>query len=118
MAPRSGFPTSFGNKRASIFSVVGPASYAAYTAPSPGGQDVQTRGPAGVPLIDQAFGAISYSGLYRAEVVQIEASSISGVTTARTQLVLKWYVVSTAAEVAGAVDLSAETVDITVLGPN
>lgn len=114
--PRDGFPTSWGSNRASVFPVTGPELYAAYTAPSTGGQDVQVSGPSGVKTVDFAIGSVSYSGLYRAEVVQIEASSLNGVTLTRTQLVLKWYVVATGAE-AGAIDLSAETVDILVIGP-
>lgn len=114
--PLDGYPTSWGSNRVSVFPVVGPVTYAPYTAPSTGGQDVQVSGPSGVKTVDFAQGAVSVSGLYRAEVVQIEASALNGQTLSRTRLVLKWYVVATGAE-AGAVDLSAETVNLLVIGP-
>ena len=108
------YPTSFGNRRVTIAAVAGPVLYAAYTAPSTGGQDVQAF-PYGVKDIDLAIGGVSNSGLYRAEVVQIEASTVQGRSLGRTQVVLKWYVVATGAE-AGAIDLSAETVNLLFLG--
>lgn len=111
-----GYPTSWGSNRASVFTVTGPVLYAAYTAPTTGGQDVQVSGPSGVKTIDFVVGGVSASGLYRAEVVHIEASALNGQTLARTKLVLKWYVVSTGAE-AGAIDLSGETVNLLVIGP-
>jgi len=118
MAPRSGFPTSFGNKRVSIFETVGPASYTQYTAPSTGGQTLQGLPDAGVKIIDQAYGAVSADGLHRAEVVQIEQSTVGGVAVGDTQIRLKWYVVATGAEVAAMVDLSTvgKTVRILVIG--
>jgi len=119
MAAREGYPTSFGDKRVTIIETVGPASYTQYTAPSTGGQDIQVDPAGGVKTIDWAMGSVSADGLHRAEVVQIEASTLRGVSLGATQLVLKWYVVATGAEVAGAVDLSAagKTVSILVIGP-
>lgn len=110
------YPTSWGNVRASIMRVVGPSSYAAYTAPTTGGQDVQVSGAGGIKTVDFAIGGVSDSGLYRAEVVQIEASTLNGVSLGRTLIILKWYVVATGSE-AGAIDLSAETVSVLVIGP-
>jgi hypothetical protein len=69
-----------------------------------------------VKTVDFAVGAVSESGLYRAEVVQIEASTLMGVPVARSAIRLKWYVLAGGAEV-GSVDLSAETVNILVIGP-
>ena len=114
--PVEGYPDSWGAKRATIFPVTGPASYATYTAPSTGGQDVQVSGPGGVKQADWAQGSVSLSGLYRAEVVQIEASTLNGVPVAGSRIVLKWYVVATGAAVANGVDLSGETVNILVFG--
>lgn len=114
--PLAGYPDAWGNKRVSVFPVTGPASYTQYTAPSTGGQDVRVLPAAGVKGVDFAIGAVSTDGLHRAEVVQIEAASYNGVTVPRMQLVLKWYVVATGAEVAGAVDLSTTTVYLFVIG--
>lgn len=113
------YPTSWGNVRASIVAMVGPASYTQYTAPTTGGQDVQASPAAGVKTIDWAAGSVTRDGLHRAEVVQIEASSVNGVTLANSRLVLKWYVVSTGAEVAGGVNLSAaaKTIRLLIIGP-
>lgn len=115
--PLDGYPTSWGSSRASVFPVTGPNPYVTYVAPSTGGQDVQVAGPSGVKTVDFAVGAVSESGLYRAEVVQIESSSLNGQTLGRTQIVLKWYDVATGAAVANGVDLSAETVYLLVIGP-
>lgn len=110
LRPKEGYPDSFGAKRASVFPVAGPASYAQYTAPTTGGQDVQVSGPSGLKMVDYCLGGITVSGLYRVEVVQIEASTLNGVPVAGSQIVLKWSVVATGAQVAGAVNLSAEIV--------
>jgi len=114
--PLAGYPAAWGNRRASVFPVTGPASYSAYTAPSTGGQDVNVLPQAGLKTADFALGAVSTDGVHRAEVVQIEASTVGGVSLSRTRLVLKWYVVSTGAEVAGGVDLSTKTVNVLVIG--
>lgn len=109
------YPTSIGNRRATIGRVVGPASYTQYTAPTTGGVDYQTF-PDGVKDIDFAVGGPSDSGLYRADVVQIEASTVQGRSLGRTRLILMIFVIATGAEVAGAVDLSAETFSVLVIG--
>lgn len=114
--PLAGYPDAWGNKRVSIFPVVGPTSYTQYTAPSTGGQDVRVMPNAGIKSCDFAVGAVTTDGVHRAEVVQIEPASYNGLTVPRMQLVLKWYVVSTGAEVAGAVDLSTKTVYIFAVG--
>ena len=114
--PLDGYPDSWGAHRASVFPVVGPSTYAPYTAPTTGGQVVTLRGPSGVKLADFVQGAVSLSGLYRAEVVQYIGGNVSGVTVARAAVILKWYVVAGGAE-AAAIDLSAETVYLLVVGP-
>ncbi len=114
--PRPGFPDSFGSRRASVFPVTGPNPYTQYTAPATGGQPVQLLGPSGVKIADFVQGAVSRSGLYRAEVVQYVASTILGVDLSRAGIILKWYVVATGSEVAGAFDLSDEIVDLFILG--
>lgn len=111
------WPDVFGAHRASIMSIAGPASYTQYTAPSTGGQVVQIEPNAGMKIADQVFNAVSRGGTHRAEVVQYEAGNIRGVTVARAQVRLKWYVIATGAEAAGAANLSAQTVDLFVVGP-
>lgn len=116
MRPRDGYPTSFGSSRASVFPINGPASYTQYTAPATGGQVVTLQGPSGVKVADFVIGAVTTDGLHRAEVVQIEAASVNGQTLANAAVRLKWYVVATGAEVAGAVNLSSKVVYLFVLG--
>lgn len=115
--PRDGYPTSWGNVRASVFPIVGPSSYTQYTAPSTGGQQVVTNGSAGIKTVDFAIGGPSNSGLYRAEVVHLEAATVNGVALQNAAVRVKWYVIATGAQVAGAVDLSAEVVYLQVTGP-
>lgn len=110
------YPDSFGAHRASIMTVTGPASYAGYTAPNTGGQLIPIEPNAGMKVADIVLGAVSRAGTHRVEVVQYVASSVRGVTIPRASVRLKWYVIATGAE-AGAVDLSAQKVDLFVLGP-
>ncbi len=116
MARVDGYPQPNGAKLQGKADITGPASYTQYTAPSTGGQDVQGLPDFGVKVIDQAFGDVSADGTHRAEVVQIEASTVLGVSLGRSRLVLKWYVLATGTEVAGAFDLSGQTVRIAVDG--
>ena len=111
-----GYPQPVGAKLHGMADISGPSSYTQYTAPTTGGQDVESLADFGVKVIDQAYGAVSEDGTHRAEVVQIEASVVLGVSLGRTLLILKWYVVATGSEVAGAVDLSGQTVRIAVDG--
>ncbi len=117
MRPLDGYPTSWGSSRASVFPINGPTSYAQYTAPTTGGQDVDVLGPSGVKTIDFAVGAVSTDGVHRAEVVHIEAGPVNGQTLGNARMVLKWYVVAGGAEVANAVDLSTKVVNLLVIGP-
>ena len=115
-ALRGTYPTSIGDKRLSVMTVVGPASYTQFTAPSTGGQDVQADPQGGVKIVDAALGGPSADSTHRAEVVRVEAGLVRGVSVGDTVYVLKWYVIATGAEVAGAVDLSGQTVRVTVIG--
>lgn len=116
MSARTGYPTSFGNRRATVMTVAGPTSYAQYTAPSTGGQVIQVEPNGGVKSVDWAQGAVSNDGLHRAEVVQVEASDLRGVELGRTAIRVKFYVVATGAQVAALADLSTKTFDYFVLG--
>ena len=113
---RNTYPTSFGDNRASVMTVVGPASYTQFTAPSTGGQDVQADPQGGVKIVDFAIGGSSNDGTHRAEVVHYEAGLVRGVSVADTVFVLKWYVIATDAEVGAAVDISGQTIRVMVFG--
>lgn len=115
-ALRKTYPTSFGDKRASVMTLVGPASYTQFTAPSTGGQDVQAEPQSGVKVVDYAQGGSSDDGTHRVEVVHYEASLVRGVSVADTAFVVKWYVIATGAEVGAGVDMSGQTVRLLVIG--
>lgn len=115
MVLNKNYPTSWGNRRVTIARVTGPASYTQYVAPSTGGVELQAF-PEGVKDVDFAIGSVSDSGNYRAEVVQIEASSVQGRTLGRTLVRLKIYVMATGAEAAALADLDAETFSVLVIG--
>lgn len=117
LRPLDGYPTSWGSSRASVFPVNGPASYTQYTAPTTGGQQIVLNGPSGIKVFDFVIGAVTTDGLHRAEVVAYIAGSVNGVTLQRAAVILKWYVVATGAEVAGAVNLSAKVVYLLAIGP-
>lgn len=116
MARRDGFPDQWGSKQVGLVVVTGPASYTQYTAPTTGGQDVQALPESGVKNIDIAFGGPSADGTHRVEVVIVEASVVGGVSLGDTQLILKWYVIATGAEVAGGFDLSGQTAGVLIVG--
>lgn len=116
LRPKEGYPDSFGAKKVSIFPINGPSSYAQYTAPTTGGQDVIVTGPSGLKMVDFVQGAVTTDGLHRAEVVQYESATVNGVPLAFAKIVLKWYVVATGAEVANAVNLSSKVVYLLAFG--
>ena len=118
MPALDGYPTPWGASFASVVTVTGPASYTQFTAPSTGGQDVQSLPEAGPKTVDFAIGGSSDDGTHRVEVVHYEAGAVlGGSTLANAVFVLKWYVIATDVEAAGAVDLSGQTVRILVIGP-
>ena len=110
------YPTSFGDKRASVMLVTGPASYDQFTAPSTGGQDVIADPQGGVKVVDWAEGGPSVDSSHYARVVRFEAGAIRGTTVTDAVFVLKWYVMATDAEVAGAFDLSGQIVRVMAFG--
>lgn len=111
------YPDIFGAHRASLFTIAGPASYTQYTAPSTGGQVVPIEPNAGMKVADLVTGAVSRAGTHRAEIVGYEPANIRGVTVPRAQIRLKWYVIATGAEVAGAANISTQSVDLFAIGP-
>ncbi len=113
-----GYPTPWGASFVSVITLTGPASYSQFTAPSTGGQDVRSLPEAGPKTVDFAIGGSSDDGTHRVEVVHYEAGAVpGGASLANATFVLKWYVIATGSEVAGAVDLSGQTVRVLVIGP-
>lgn len=114
--PRDGYPASWGYQYVSVFPINGPSSYTQYTAPTTGGQQITLQGPSGVKILDFVIGAVTTDGLHRAEVVAYIAGTVGGRSVARAAVILKWYVVSTGAEVAAMVDLSSKIVNLLAIG--
>lgn len=126
MRPLDGYPTSFGSSRASVFPHQGPASYTQVTAGSApalatGGDLVEAGPEAGMKLFDFLVGGLSDSGTYRVEAVPVTASGDPALPTRLAQPAstyrLRWIVVASGAQAAGAVDLSAEVVRLFAIGP-
>lgn len=119
------FPQSFGNKRVSCWYHTGPASYVqlAVAAPPTGG-DVVTDTEAGMRFFDYVWGGISDNGQYRVEAVPIAGnpSQAQGAGQGGTQGAqqrswrLRWEVIATGVETAGAVNLSGRTVRLFAIG--
>lgn len=114
--PLSGYPTPLGSVLASVFPHNGPASYTQYSAPSTGGDVVNLISESGVKVADIVIGGVDTTGVYRAEAVHYEAATVNGVSLGGAQVRLKYYVIATGAEVAGAVNLSAITFNLMVFG--
>lgn len=118
-----GFPQSMGSKRISIFYHNGPVAYVQMAVATP----VVTGDPvtdveAGVRYIEQLYGGISDNGQYRVDAVpgggNPTQAQPNGGTVGAPQRTwrLRWEVLATGAEVAGAVDLSARSVRLTAIG--
>lgn len=126
MRPLMGFPTSMGNMRASVFPHRGPASYTqvtAGTAPalSTGGDTVSVREAGMKNFVAVWPVGLSDSGTYRVEVVQDAVSGVVGSDSPSAgqptdSVRLRWVVVSTGSEAAGAADLDAEIVRLAAWG--
>lgn len=116
-SPRAG---AWGDRPYTIIDFAGPASYAAITpgvapAAPTGGQPI---GPSNFGMGSNIEGIFmvgcSTTGTYGVEAVQLTSyNQGSGNTT----WALLWYVLATGAQVAGAVNLSAETVRLIGFGP-
>ena len=125
MRPLPGYPNPIGQKVDSVFPHAGPSSYSqasSGSAPalSTGGDTVYAV-EAGLKLIDHCTGGVSDSGTYRVEVLYDSVSGIAGSSNPsagqpKTTVRLRWYVVATGAQVAGAVNLSAEIVRLRAVG--
>lgn len=126
MRPLDGYPTSIGSARASVFPHQGPASYTqvtAGTAPAlaTGGDLVEAGPEAGMKYFDYVSAGLSDSGTYRVEAAPAAESgdpaNPSKLGQPSTTYRLRWIVVATGAQAAGAVDLSDEVVRLFAIGP-
>jgi len=126
MRPLDGYPTSFGSSRASVFPHQGPLSYTQVTAGAApalatGGDLVEAGPEAGMKYFDYLSAGLSDSGTYRVEAAPTTQSgdpdTPSKLGQPGTTYRLRWIVVATGAQTAGAVDLSAEVVRLFALGP-
>lgn len=112
------YPDSFGAHRASVIGHAGPASYTQLTAaPVAGGDTVEAKA-AGLKYLDALLPCgLSDSGTYRVEAVVSAGHPTTNKAAAPSPTFkLRWVVVATGAEVAGAVNLSAEVVRLFALG--
>lgn len=125
MRPMDGFPDSFGSHRASVFPHAGPASYTQVVegvapANATGGDEVSAT-EAGMKYFDFIASGLTDSGKYRVEVIPQGRSGYvanpSQIGSPAAQFTLRWVVVATGAEVAALVDLSAEIVRLSAIGP-
>jgi hypothetical protein len=119
-APINGeYPQPFGAKKASVFYHAGPASYTQMTAGPVAGGDTCTPEEAGLNRFECVVPVgLSDSGTYRVEGVAPAANPSNNRVAAGTcaTWVLRWVVVATGAQAAGALDLSAERVRLFALG--
>jgi hypothetical protein len=117
-----GYPDAWGAKRVAVFPHAGPASYTQVTVGSPslspasGGDEVEAAS-CGMKTFDVVIGGVTDDGLYRvAAIPQSLSSNPNGAP--QEAYTLMWTVISTGAEVAGAVDLSDSVVRLLAVGPN
>lgn len=106
------YPAPPGNKNRTIATLAGPASYTQIGIASPptGGQ-VVVASTFGLVDIEFATASVSDNGQYAAHVI-FDKNPQGAVQ----QIRLLWVLAATGAQVAGAVDLSARTVRLTVEG--
>lgn len=126
MRPMSGYPTSFGSSRASVFPHRGPASYTQLVpgvapALATGGDLAEAAAEAGMKYFDFLTGGLSDSGNYY--VIAVPTTVSGDMTQGAMQLAqpgatyrLMW-LGTNAGEARQGVDLSAEIVRLFAIGP-
>lgn len=115
-----GFPVSWGANLASVNGIAGPTSYtqlSAGTAPAvaTGGHRIYPR-DFGLKYFDFVTANLTDTGVNRVECIPGEQSAIGPKGTA-AWYTLRYVVVATGAQVAGAVNLSTEIVRVLAIGP-
>jgi hypothetical protein len=119
----SGWPTSFGDKKASVFLHQGPVAYAQVVinaGQAVAGGDVVTDTEAGIRYFDWLDASMgSDDGQYRISAFVANRNTPGQGTAAMPSRTvrLRWMVTATGAEVGAGVDLSARTVRLFAIGP-
>lgn len=108
-----GFPTSIGSQWLGIGPHSGPASYTQVTTGPVAGGDSVLATELGMKFINAIQGGFTDDGLYRVDPIPAGSTDPNG---AMSSVTLRWTVVATGAQVAGAVDLSGSVVRLQAIG--
>jgi hypothetical protein len=103
------YPMSIGAKRFSVAVHVGPAAYSQVTTGPLAGGDVLSAKELGLEWIEHIQAGFTSDGLFSVEPVNPTAVPAKSV-------ILRWKVVSTGNQVAGAFNLSGSSVNLTAIG--
>ena len=105
-----GYPTTLGSKRLALLPNrrPGPSAYTQVTTGPLAGGDVVNAVDFGFKFIENIDGGITSDGLFRVEPIMADAPAKS--------VILRWTVVATGAQVAGAFNLSASFINLIALG--
>lgn len=111
MATILGFQINIGNKVLALDPAghAGPSSYVQLTTGPLAGGDVLQAVDFGLKFFEHVSAGLSSDGVNRVEVVNPTDAPVTSVR-------LRWVVVATGAQVAGAVDLSGSVVNILAIG--
>lgn len=124
MRPMDSWPQSIGAAMETVCPHAGPSSYTQIVegvapALATGGDTVEAI-EGGLKLINFVIGGLTDSAKYRVECIPTTASGVIASPNVQGQPAttyrLRWVVVATGAEVAGAVNLAAEIVRLRMLG--
>ncbi len=116
--PLTGYPTSVGNKVVSVVGHAGPASYtqvSSGTIPVTGGDRVYAS-EFGMKFFDSVVAMCADDGVNSVLVIPTTDTDDFYGAGGMTSVILRWFVVATGAEVAGAVNLSTKTVRLQAIG--
>lgn len=115
LRPLDNYPSAHGPQMASVFPHKGPASYVQIVVATDTG-DRANGSEAGMKYFDYMIGGLTDSGTFRVECIPPNPSTPNTGAPNKFYL-LRWVVVATNAEVAGAFNLGAEFVRLFALGP-
>lgn len=115
-----GYRTSVGSSSLSIMGIQGPSSYTQITpgtapAVATGGQQI-TAAQFGLKYFDHVSAGLTDTAINRVECIPGGRSN-NAPQGACTTYTLRWVVVATGSQVAGAVNLSTEWVRVKAIGP-
>ena len=107
--PFPGYPMAVGAKNLSIVPHAGPASYTQVTTGPLAGGDVVQAAEFGLKWIERINAGMTSDGLYTVQAFNQTNGPV-------TSIILRWVVVSTGNQVAGAVNLSGSSVLLEAIG--